>query len=152
MMKKTAMRAFAAGILFSVIVLLSYQYFFGKETAAIKDPSIHTSAQKEMKSLKKQVNEWKGKYDTLLKERDELQEVDEITSVFKYHLLITTGMNSSDISELLAKAKIIEDADAFNKFLGEKNYHHKIQIGEYELTSEMSMEEIADMIIGKKAE
>lgn len=151
-MKKTAMRAFAAGILFSVIVLLSYQHFFEKKAAAIKDPPIHTSAQKEIKSLKKQMNEWKGKYEALAKKQDELEKEDEITSVFKYHLLITKGMNSSDISELLAKAKIIEDADAFNTFLGKKNYHHKIQIGEYELTSEMSMEEIADMIIGKKAE
>lgn len=151
-MNKTAMRAFAAGILFSVIVLLSYQYFFEKKPADMKDPAIQTSAQKEIKSLKKQVNEWKGKYEALAKEQDKLEKEDEITSVFKYHLLITKGMNSSDISELLAKAKIIEDADAFNTFLGEKNYHHKIQIGEYELTSEMSMEEIADMIIGKKAE
>ncbi|WP_067730429.1 MltG/YceG/YrrL family protein [Oceanobacillus damuensis] len=63
-----------------------------------------------------------------------------------YTLTINPGMASSDISSLLAENNIIENASEFNNYLDEHDYSLKVQIGTYELTSDMSFYQIAEKI------
>ncbi|WP_010650883.1 endolytic transglycosylase MltG [Oceanobacillus massiliensis] len=61
-------------------------------------------------------------------------------------MTISPGMASSDISSLLAENQIIQDASEFNSYLDEHDYSLQIQIGSYELTSDMSFYQIAERL------
>jgi hypothetical protein len=72
------------------------------------------------------------------------QETEEISD--SYTLTIDEGMASSDISSLLAEHNIVENASEFNSYLNEHNYSPYIQIGSFELSSDMSFYQIAERI------
>ncbi|WP_238018853.1 endolytic transglycosylase MltG [Oceanobacillus jordanicus] len=76
-------------------------------------------------------------------EKAEKEEEKEKTS---YKLKIKEGMASSDISSVLENNDIIDDAGEFNEYLIDNDYHLKVQIGEYELTTGMSHYEVAEAI------
>lgn len=63
-----------------------------------------------------------------------------------YTLNIEQGMDSATICSLLAENDIIDDADEFSRYLKEEGYGLYIQIGEHELSSDMSFYEIAELI------
>lgn len=67
-------------------------------------------------------------------------------SVTGYQLEIVSGMVSRDIAEMLAKEKIIDEADRFEIYLEENGYSKKIQLGSFHLTAKMSYKEIAKII------
>ncbi|MFC4022785.1 hypothetical protein ACFOUV_03030 [Oceanobacillus longus] len=67
-------------------------------------------------------------------------------SSVRYTLTISPGMASSDISSLLAEYQIIENASEFNSYLDEHDYSLKVQIGSYDLSSDMSFYQIAEKI------
>jgi len=50
------------------------------------------------------------------------------------------------VSKLLLDHQIIDDAEKFNRYLEVEGYAPYIQIGEHELTSDMSYYEIAEKI------
>ncbi|WP_087971684.1 hypothetical protein [Oceanobacillus rekensis] len=72
------------------------------------------------------------------------QETEESSD--SYTLTIDEGMASSDISSLLAEHNIIENAAEFNSYLNEHEYSPYIQIGSFELSSDMSFYQIAERI------
>lgn len=55
-------------------------------------------------------------------------------------------MASSDISALLAEQNIIDNASEFNRYLDEHEYSLYVQIGTFEVSSDMSFYEIAERI------
>ncbi|MDC3415524.1 hypothetical protein [Aquibacillus salsiterrae] len=63
-----------------------------------------------------------------------------------YTLIIEPGMTSDEVGSILLETKIISDAKAFNDFLDDYNLHSSIQIGEYQLTSDMSVQQIVETI------
>ncbi|WP_186575780.1 hypothetical protein [Aquibacillus kalidii] len=63
-----------------------------------------------------------------------------------YTLRIEPGMSLATIVQMLHAAKIIEDPNEFSAFLEENNYSTKVQIGEFNLTSDMTHEEVAETI------
>ncbi|WP_419393685.1 hypothetical protein [Cytobacillus praedii] len=67
-------------------------------------------------------------------------------SVTAYQLEIVSGMVSRDIADILAKEKIIDDANRFELYLEENGYSKKIQLGSFELTSKMSYKDMAKII------
>lgn len=71
---------------------------------------------------------------------------DKKDSVKTYKLVIESGMPSSKVGEMLEKNKIIDDAQKFNKFLEDKDYSQRVQLGEFKIKSNMTYEEIAKAI------
>lgn len=61
-------------------------------------------------------------------------------------LLIEAGTTSSDVSNELENTGIIENADALNMYLKDNFLEKSIQIGEYEIDTTMSVENIAKLI------
>ncbi|AIF43418.1 hypothetical protein X953_09835 [Virgibacillus sp. SK37] len=59
---------------------------------------------------------------------------------------IKPGMATSEISNLLEEKKIIKDSGKFDQYLEKENYSEKVQIGEFEVTSDMSFYELAEKI------
>ena len=72
--------------------------------------------------------------------------VDKQAEVINYTLEIESGMASSSISSTLADNDIIDDAAEFNQYLQDQDYSLKVQIGSYDLSSDMSFYEIAEAI------
>lgn len=59
---------------------------------------------------------------------------------------ISSGMSSIAVCEMLAEYGIVDDAQAFDRYLMEQNTQKYIQDGEYTFTLGMSYEEIASII------
>jgi len=70
----------------------------------------------------------------------------ETEEVFTYTLVVEPNMLGPTVSQLLLDNNIIDDADAFNRYLEEEGYAPYIQIGEHKLSSDMSFYEIAETI------
>src|SRR5699024_1093666 len=83
-------------------------------------------------------------------EKTEKQEEDENEdNNVEYTLEITSGMMPHEVIALLEEEDIIEDADKFSEFMDKNDYSPYIQQGEFELTSDMSDEDIAKEITNK---
>ncbi|MBT2214465.1 hypothetical protein KK120_01295 [Virgibacillus dakarensis] len=63
-----------------------------------------------------------------------------------YTLTIKSGMASSEISDALVENGIIDDAGKFSKFLKDKGYDTKVQLGKFKVSSSMNPKEIAEEI------
>jgi len=78
--------------------------------------------------------------------KDEEDEEDEEDKVEKYTIHIKDGMASSEIGELLEENNIIDDSSKFNKYLEDEGYHKGVQLGKFDVTSDMDFKEIAKAI------
>ncbi|MBP1950900.1 endolytic transglycosylase MltG [Virgibacillus litoralis] len=67
-------------------------------------------------------------------------------SKVSYTLTVKSGMAPSTISSTLAENGIIKDRDEFTQYMEEQGYTTKVQLGDFELTSNMSHYEIAEEI------
>lgn len=56
------------------------------------------------------------------------------------------GIVTEDIAEILYDKKVIDDKRKFEKFLEDNGYSAYIQIGKFEVTTDMTYQEIADVI------
>ncbi|MFD2759426.1 hypothetical protein [Lentibacillus juripiscarius] len=77
---------------------------------------------------------------------DEGEQTSEDSQPTTYTLTIESGTPPSTISETLQENNIIESADEFTQYLEDKSYTKYVQLGEFELTSDMSHYEIAEAI------
>ncbi|HLR64920.1 MAG TPA: hypothetical protein VK075_05800 [Pseudogracilibacillus sp.] len=66
--------------------------------------------------------------------------------VIKHTFKTETGIVSQEIADILYDNKIIDDRDKFAKYLEDNGYSSKIQIGTFEVTSDMSHKELAEVI------
>ncbi|WP_017755790.1 MltG/YceG/YrrL family protein [Calidifontibacillus oryziterrae] len=66
-----------------------------------------------------------------------------------YKLEVVRGMNSIQIAKQLEKAGIVKSSEEFEQFLLNKKWNRSIQIGTYDLSNEMSYEEIGRIITKK---
>lgn len=78
------------------------------------------------------------------------EQEEQENEVFKYTLKIEPNMLGPEISKKLANNNIIEDDEEFNRFLEKEGYASYIQLGEFELNSEMSHTDIANTIAKKR--
>lgn len=156
---KTIIRSYALGLLTAVIAV-GIVYFQDENTAAdhTEKQNITLDEAKNFVTLKgyqviptedwKELNDIKESYEQLIEEQNEAkpETEEEPISYHSYLLTIEPGMNSSDVSELLYQAQIIDNEKRFNQYLVENGLSTRIQIGEYELISDMTYEEIAAII------
>lgn len=66
--------------------------------------------------------------------------------VITYTLSVESNMLGPDISQLLEENKIIDDAEAFNRYLELEGYAPYIQLGDHKVSSDMSHAELAEKI------
>jgi hypothetical protein len=82
---------------------------------------------------------------TVQEEKESIEEKENPT-VIEYTLTIAPGMNSIDIADTLEEANIIDNSEEFQQFLEENGYSTFIQIGDFTLHNQMSLDEIAKII------
>ncbi|SFA70920.1 hypothetical protein SAMN04488072_101157 [Lentibacillus halodurans] len=79
-------------------------------------------------------------------EQENSEEDADKDSPTTYTLTVESGVAPSEISQTLAENDIIDDADAFTQYLEDEDYSQLVQLGEFELTSDMDYNEIAETI------
>jgi len=77
---------------------------------------------------------------------DDKEKDDKEDSTVKYSIKIDPDMLPTDVSNLLEEENIIKDASKFNTFLEDNDYSQLIQIGTFDVSSDMSQEEVAKII------
>jgi hypothetical protein len=161
-MNKRTVRAFALGILFTVLILgfkdlnLQDEAKFSvseAEDLLKKDGRIILSKEEyekltaqpneEIKDEKREPLEGEAKNEKETSKEEPIVEEDKDDT---YQLTIVSGMNTEEISRLLKEANIIDDALQFEQFLIEQDYNRKVQIGSFELNDDMDYEQIAKII------
>ncbi|CAM3997129.1 hypothetical protein [Mesobacillus thioparans] len=161
-MNKRTAQAFALGLLFAAVFLwASSSVIAGKE----KDPEKKVAVSDAKKMLEDKgykvldssefaklnekktevVKEDQPKEDTP-KEEAPAEKAEEVKEEKPFTLVIASGMSPGDVATMLESQGIIDDETKFERFLIDKGYHTKVQIGKYELKSGLDYQQIAKII------
>ncbi|ASN05227.1 hypothetical protein [Virgibacillus necropolis] len=166
---KQPVRAFSIGLFTAGIILLAIVLYFEKpqsKTTNISQQEMIASLEKDgmqvlsdeeyiSLSVKNNPEEKKeGKTETEEKDKDDEQteqpneaEDKQEKEVKTFSLKIEPGLaSSSSISSKLEENGIIDSANEFNQYLEENDYSQYVQIGTFDLTSDMTLNEIAETI------
>ncbi|WP_144511088.1 endolytic transglycosylase MltG [Bacillus sp. FJAT-22090] len=158
-MNKAAIRFFGAG-LFLAGTAFQVQHIIDDGETTSSNRVSHQSyeqAQQELTNVKSQLAQLQIDLENAQKqapqetESTKRAEVDEkptdVSAPEKSTvLIIQSGMTSKDISTTLESAGIIRNKLDFEDYLTAQNLSGKIQIGEYDLNSTMTIKQIAEKI------
>jgi hypothetical protein len=64
----------------------------------------------------------------------------------KFQLKLESGMTSEEVARLLEKKNILEDGEAFLTYLNVTKASKALQVGTYDVNSDMSYKEITDLL------
>lgn len=155
---KQPVRAFSIGLLTAGIILLAIVLYFEEPHEKTKLPSqqemiaslekdgLQVLTDKEYISLSVQNKPKDKKKDEEQSTKPETEDSQE-KKVKKYTLEIEPGLaSSSSISSILEENGIIDNSDDFNQYLEKNDYSQLVQIGTFELTSDMTFNEVAETI------
>lgn len=165
-MNKRSVRAFSLGVLFSAIIFTIGYYFLdieeknnaaenpGKTVEITKSEweelkSSLTETENELKKLRENMEDKPSPKEEPVEEEPAGEEPQNEPEVKTFLLVVKTGMNSKDIATILAEAKIVENGKEFQNFLIDNGYDTKIQVGQFEVHSGMTYEEIGKLITTK---
>ncbi|WP_064091493.1 endolytic transglycosylase MltG [Rossellomorea aquimaris] len=148
-MNKQSTRAFSSGILFVTVILLIGVQFIEIENP-VKDGYIIVK-EKDWKENKRQIKDLQNQIDTLNNQKQqestkEKKEEKQAGEKFQLTLVIESGMTPEEIAKRLQQANIIQDEEAFVQYIVENDYANKIQIGEFLVHSQMTLEALASTI------
>lgn len=111
-----------------------------EKTTEEKTTEVKTTEEKttEEKTTEKQTTEETGKDKTTKEKKD--------NSLVKSKITIKSGMDSVEVCKIIQDAGIIDDYMDFDNYLNSNNYSTKIRVGSFELNSDMTYEEIANIL------
>jgi len=122
--------------------------FYKEEQKKNNDESDDSSKKKD--KPKKDNSKDKKDKDKEKKDNKENNEINNNNNdnedVIKHTFKTETGIVSQEIADILYDNKIIDDRDKFANYLEDNGYSSKIQIGTFEVTSDMSHKELAEVI------
>jgi hypothetical protein len=155
-MNKQSTRAFAAGIFLSAIILIIFSFFIEDSVdpkSLLEDQGYVILTSEEAKKRNEEISNLQEQVEALTQDNHEDQEQDEdngneanVTEVAEITLIVSPGMTPKEISDELESSGIIRNASDLNSYLVNSGLADKIQIGEYKLHSDMTLEEISDLI------
>lgn len=143
-MNKLAIRYLGIGIFFSGAALTAYNAF--SPTVATSDSdleSAYNASQEELETVKQQLAELQLSLD---KAQNANQNVNTEATPVRTIITIEAGMTSSEVGTLLENIQVIESKSEFEDYLEENKLSSKIQVGKYELNSDMSIQQIVEIL------
>jgi uncharacterized protein YlxW (UPF0749 family) len=152
-MNKQSTRAFAAGLFLSAIILIIFSYY-DEDNADPKDLLTDQGyvilTEEEAKQRNEEVSNLQEQVETLTKNNSETQEEkkagDNDTAANTITLTVSPGMTPIEIADTLESSGIIRNASDLNSYLVNSGLADKIQIGEYQLDSDMTLEQISTIL------
>lgn len=167
-MSKPALRYLSLGFLVSAIVLAGYRLFLydapafaskdeetqevvlTKEEASYKDKYEALLAETEVANLEKESTTSESEVveeEATSESAESAESKVEEPSEKKITVVINDGDPSSVASQQLAEQGLIDDAFDFDKFLETNSYASLIRPGSYEVSSEMTYDELANVLM-----
>jgi hypothetical protein len=105
------------------------------------------SLQDELSTSKEQLAQIQLDLESIPDSEPEKEESpEESPELHKTVIDIRSGMNSIDVSLILEQQAIVKNQKDFEQYLVDNKINERIQIGQYELNSEMTFAEIAELI------
>lgn len=160
-MNKRSLMAFSFGIFFSVSLIGFYYFRFEDKPQTItqkeaiqllKEKNYVVLTKSEYTELTNKQTESKQKTEekttekkTTTKEKVNKEEASEKEKI-TYSLEITSGMTSEEIANILENHGIIDNGNDLSVYLDENGYSTKIQLGIFNLSNGMSLDQIARII------
>lgn len=141
---------FLAGAAFQIEEIVEKEEITSTSTITEDD---YEQAQQELTEVKKQLAELQLDLNTA--QQDQINATDKVVetatteltpTVASMTLSVEVGMASSEISAQLAEAGIILNKVDMDNYLSDQGLAERIQIGNYELNSSMSLKQIAETI------
>ena len=144
-MNKIAIRYLGIGIFLSGTILTMYNAFSLDTSSSEKDlETAYIASQEELQAVKQQLADLQLNIDNANNESS--QQTVTTQPVRTTILTIETGMTPSEVSTLLENTQIIDNKNELEDYLIENKLTSKVQVGKYELNSEMSIQQIVDII------
>ncbi|MGY4796464.1 hypothetical protein ACVNNN_15815 [Lysinibacillus fusiformis] len=158
-MNKSAIRAFGMAI-FLIGALLALASRFDVNIVPTKEFSNHqqveelqnklNKANQENASLKEQLKQVNTTEKTSTTDSSEQAVEQTDTEVTSMSLQIYSGITPYSVAQKLEDGGIITNSVEMELLLANPKYARSLQIGSYEVHSSMTLEEIANLITGKK--
>lgn len=156
-MMKSTIRSFGIGIFLAGSIMAINTHFSQEKTdnsikapkgsVVIKKEELDT-LKKESSSAKQQLAKIQTDYQNLKKEQS--AKTTTKPKVKSYKLIIKKGMGTTEVSKALKDGGIIKNDGEFERYIINKNKAKDIQIGDYNLSSDMSSTEILKVITSGK--
>ena len=144
-MNKMALRYLGIGIFLSGTFLTIYNAISHDTPASEKDlETAYKASQEELQAVKQQLADLQLNIDKANNEGSEQTVATQ--PVRTTILMIETGMTPSEVSTHLENTQIIDNKNDLENYLIENNLTSRVQVGKYELSSEMSIQQIVDII------
>lgn len=143
---------FLAGAAFQIEEIVEKEEITSTSTSTSTEDD-YEQAQQELTEVKKQLAELQLDLNTA--QQDQTNATDKVVetatteqtpTVASMTLSVEVGMASSEISAQLAEAGIILNKVDMDNYLSDQGLAERIQIGNYELNSSMSLKQIAETI------
>ncbi|WP_227395148.1 hypothetical protein [Jeotgalibacillus aurantiacus] len=153
-MDKRSMRTLGIGFISASLLLYSANELTGEsadENTLIEETDVILSNE-EYETLQQELTEWEDRAlaaeEAAAAEETPAEETaeGEAPATTRFILSIESGMTTPDIRDLLVEYELIEDNGEFEQYLTDNDLTDQIQIGQYDLNSSMTPQEIAEMI------
>lgn len=153
-MKKKSILFLGIGFFLAGTTMQMEQLFFKKDitSTGVISNQAYEQSQKELKNVKEQLAQLQLNLDNAQKEQPKEQNKKEnmqqsvSSTVHSFTLTITPGMTSSEISSLLEEAGVIQNKIDLEDYIVDRNLAGRIQIGEYDIDSNMTIKQITELI------
>ncbi|WP_298472799.1 hypothetical protein [uncultured Psychrobacillus sp.] len=153
-MKKTSILFLGIGLFLGGTMIQIDQRFFQEDitSTGVVTNQAYEQSQKELSSVKEQLAQLQLNLENAQKEqpnephKEENKQQASSPPVQGFTLSITSGMTSSDISSLLEEAGIIQNQMDLHDYIVDQNLAGRIQIGNYEVNSSMTIKQITELI------
>lgn len=161
-MKRSTFRGFGIACILSGCLMIGWDYFFPAESTSdemVKYEEKITQLESQLKEKEQQLkemenqtstNDSKEEGTTTQSAAEETASPNEQGDVTEGILYIYSGLTPYEISKKLKDMGIIQNAVEMELFLAQPEYARSIQKGQYKVNSSMSVEEIANLITGKR--
>ncbi|TYR75517.1 endolytic transglycosylase MltG [Rossellomorea vietnamensis] len=150
-MNKQNSRSFAAGLLLSAILLIIFSYSTedkadSRET--LEEQGYVVLTEEEARNQREKIGNLEEQIDKLSKDSVSGEQESEVEEDARTEITLTvsSGMTPIEIGDELESKGIIKNASDFNSYLVKSGRADKIQIGDYQLHSEMTLEEISTLL------
>ncbi|MGD6803973.1 endolytic transglycosylase MltG [Rossellomorea vietnamensis] len=150
-MNKQNSRSFAAGLLLSAILLIIFSYSTEDKADSremLEEQGYVVLTEEEARNQREKIGNLEEQIDKLSKDSVSGEQESEVEEDARTEITLTvsSGMTPIEIGDELESKGIIKNASDFNSYLVKSGRADKIQIGDYQLHSEMTLEEISTLL------
>ncbi len=157
-MTKHGLRGFAGGLIIATLVL-SYVYYFHTDkpdaNAELTDSDIENYArqhnlvlltEKEYQDLNDERHTEAEKQNEKKEQPKQEKEESKQEKVIQVIFDVSPGMSTGDVGQKLQDVKLIANKSDFTNYIKKHDLESSIKAGSYELNSEMTIKEIAEVL------